>query len=896
MTKTDILLILKLQAYHFLESTVARRVYTGVGKGYRVAKPGENISSVTKQPVERYKFCSPAEELDEFGIGIGIYFRTLKAFAIVYLLAGFANILAVRANFYECNPVNDDDDGEMPSGLMQGTAVNATRDCLNFNGQVVADILVVIIFVIFIIIVNTYEDNIVRQIDNDQQTTQDYSIWVKNPPAEYCDPQDYYEFFAKFGEVCFITVAKNNGDLIDILSERKALQEKLDGLREAGFTIKDQEENRTCVRSIGKAMGLVHSMKEAEERIKVINEEVEIMAKKDYQPWKVFVTFNKEEDQQYCLTKLNFFGGSELGIDTSLKFNGYDLIVEEAPEPSSVIYTASHYSDIYKYTSWGVSFSFGAALIISGYYIIVSMVKTGNSTAVAAFVSILNSLLPELMKIATFGFEVHDTQDSVQTSILLKLLVSRCLTTTVLIYIATPFDERFSETQLWASLQVLLFDCFFGPVVRMLDPYNNIMRYLIAPGASQTQEELNHFFEASQWTLAERYTDIMKTAVVGLFFAVPVPIGLFVTSLAMGITYATDKYALIRMWARPPMLDDKLARTARYFFGATLWIHVVISMHFFANWPYTDADQGAECGLFGCTKDRYMTDEQKEAVETYTGFNITIFIIICIWFFQDYIWMFLIASGVVAQQPDDGENGGSKNIDFRHVDGEYAYVPTVDRIELADDCLCVDVTGIPKGRFPEPLLADDKSLPKKHRVDKAGRRLSRAAADAVERGEVVSVVSANEFKFLTAGSAEAAAVLKNIFSQIQYFEPTGFNTRVENLGVRSTGIFGTIAGGMFSGMSRSLGGVTKLAGQAAGGATAGLSYGLGGMQQRQAEPVPAISASAARAGPTSEFAKAAAAAKTGGKLPQGWEMKTTAEGRPYYVNHQTKATQWNPPL
>jgi len=30
-------------------------------------------------------------------------------------------------------------------------------------------------------------------------------------------------------------------------------------------------------------------------------------------------------------------------------------------------------------------------------------------------------------------------------------------------------------------------------------------------------------------------------------------------------------------------------------------------------------------------------------------------------------------------------------------------------------------------------------------------------------------------------------------------------------------------------------------------------------------------------------------------LPPGWEMKHTAEGRPFYVNHATKKTQWNPP-
>ena len=32
-----------------------------------------------------------------------------------------------------------------------------------------------------------------------------------------------------------------------------------------------------------------------------------------------------------------------------------------------------------------------------------------------------------------------------------------------------------------------------------------------------------------------------------------------------------------------------------------------------------------------------------------------------------------------------------------------------------------------------------------------------------------------------------------------------------------------------------------------------------------------------------------------GKLPAGWEMKHTAEGKPYFVNHATKKTQWTMP-
>jgi hypothetical protein len=30
-------------------------------------------------------------------------------------------------------------------------------------------------------------------------------------------------------------------------------------------------------------------------------------------------------------------------------------------------------------------------------------------------------------------------------------------------------------------------------------------------------------------------------------------------------------------------------------------------------------------------------------------------------------------------------------------------------------------------------------------------------------------------------------------------------------------------------------------------------------------------------------------------LPEGWEQRSTPQGRPYYVDHKTKQTHWNLP-
>jgi hypothetical protein len=312
-------------------------------------------------------------------------------------------------------------------------------------------------------------------------------------------------------------------------------------------------------------------------------------------------------------------------------------------------------------------------------------------------------------------------------------------------------------------------------------------------------------------------------------------------------------------------------------------------MHFFANWPYVSEKADAKCGMFLCEDYDYMLEDQKEAVETYSAFNIAIFVILCMWFFQEYIWLLLVTLEVVAQDNTSGAEDTVPDIDFRQVQGEFAYVPFVDRIELADDCLCVDVTGIPWGRFPAPheTVDDIQEAPKKDAKGKAAKRGSRVLKGAGDRGEILSVVNADEFHFLEKGSATSAAVLKNIFSEVRYFEPTGFNTRVENF--NTTKGFGNLMGGVASGLTGGLFNKARPTMQPAAG-------------NANTPPAPPATSGGRGAGPLATAAARATNAKAAAgmvppspALPAGWEAKQTPEGKPYYVNHRTKVTQWHAP-
>ena len=88
------------------------------------------------------------------------------------------------------------------------------------------------------------------------------------------------------------------------------------------------------------------------------------------------------------------------------------------------------------------------------------------------------------------------------------------------------------------------------------------MQYKVAP-LQPTQEAMNYYFQGAVWEIAERYTDMIKTLFVGLFWAALVPQSLIVTTIAMFTTFLCDKYSLFYLWRRIPQIDDQLARRHR---------------------------------------------------------------------------------------------------------------------------------------------------------------------------------------------------------------------------------------------------------------------------------------------------------------------------------------------
>ena len=273
-----------------------------------------------------------------------------------------------------------------------------------------------------------------------------------------------------------------------------------------------------------------------------------------------------------------------------------------------------------------------------------------------------------------------------------------------------------------------------------------------------------------------------------------------------------------------------------------------------------------ECTTFTCEKIDVQTKAQKDAIDIYTVFSCIGFAALIGWVFKTYIHavIYRIMNWRMEEDIDTVQAG----ILFRKVTGEHAYVPNVKRYEIIDPILCADVNGIPDRRYPTTLGSVYKKSKKHVKDAEAGK----------DKGEILTVVDPEDFKGLS--GPKLTATFKNMFSEVKYYEPVGFTTRIENLGRQNRGWvanLGNLA-------SLGVGNVVKAGGSLVGGTGASSPPPISN-PTRAAAPVP--TPNAVVSGTPQVVQQQPAAVDV---LPEGWEVRKTPEGRTFYQNRNTKKT------
>lgn len=608
---------------------------------------------------------------------------------------------------------HEDNNGEFvpprvdtPTRLL-GSVYGVTRAELQFTSQGVADIILVA-FLFFMVLISAYfEKREVIRSDTNQQTMRDYSVMIVNPPADVTDTQAYYDHFKKFGEVVLVSIIPKNGSLLRDVAEKVLKEKQLKTLIDSNDGEKSAAPEWVkslirCVRGKGPLRELFPTQEGLREDLAALSEKIKRDTENNkYPPWRVFVSFNTEEE---CA---NLYKNRRNPKSSS--FNNTTLIIKRAPEPSELIYDNSDTHGLIAYS--GNIFSYFLAGIISlvSYIIIFllhSIKGTGMTLLVTGVIVLINSVMPSIMKELTFQFEIHHNREIIQQSIMVKLLLSRCIVSAVIIYHVTPYKDKFSIATLEAIQDIVLADAIV-PLFRAIDAYGYFSRYFLAPVLGQDQESFNLFWRGTDYNLAERYANALKTVFTALFFAVPLPSGLFLGAFTLGANYVSDKYLLMHRWRKMPPIGAGLGRLCRIMFLFIVFIHCLMSLHFFANWPFRgvcggDLAKVPNCHLV-CDVNLAMTGPQRNIVHVYNVFTLIGFVILVGWLLKIYLTKYLSRNVNVQLATHkifpsgffDQARKPSSAVTLRSIGNARVYVATVKREFLHHRLICSDLSHIP---------------------------------------------------------------------------------------------------------------------------------------------------------------------------------------------------------
>jgi hypothetical protein len=173
----------------------------------------------------------------EWGLGQGLYFASVKWVGIFMLIVGCIGSPNIR--YYNSQEYSQGQVG-VPVWLA-GTAVCTNRPLVKtISGeyqrkmgcplslqQGITDVLATLMLLLMLGSFARWQDRMREKLDVAVQTAQDYSICVHDPDLDAVDPDEWYRFFSQWGDVAVVTVALDNGTLLDVLADRVMIKKQI---------------------------------------------------------------------------------------------------------------------------------------------------------------------------------------------------------------------------------------------------------------------------------------------------------------------------------------------------------------------------------------------------------------------------------------------------------------------------------------------------------------------------------------------------------------------------------------------------------------------------------------------------------------------------------------------
>lgn len=552
----------------------------------------------------------------DFGIGIGIYFTQLLVLAIVCFITGGILILGSHEYSTDDYGVSNGEDPFFfitaacpaptnitvtlgcPTGYSNCTA-DYLPNCDIPRNVIIGDLAMSLIFAFAIFASKYLEDAIKEKLDTSVQTISDYSVEVLDPEPDADNPDEWYEFFSRFGSVRYISIIRKNEKIVYNCFHKHKLLHKLHSLQE-------QLQQLPPTNNIGgRAMTLTeqqhyqdHYYEQIQKKITNIYKKIDkldIKLSKQYlhsfRVYRIYVTYEYEEHQRLCLQSLEVpdiyakFDIKDLSNMKNLFRNENVLNVIEPVEPDNVLWQYLAYEHSNK-RLFRIFLSYATTILTftAVWYSIVAAQSYHNSVFLGFIIAVFDSLLPIIFEIYT-DITLPISESSKQSNLQLRLFLARLLLSTLIPYLQTNWNKVLTTSFIQQVIIIQSSACFITPIISLLDIGNVIRRNYFAYYQSDTQQELNLKWSASEWSLADKYTGISKVLFVSLYYAILVPYSLYLAMIAFLLMFFIDRYLLLRKWKILPLFDESIAIRLRQQAILAVAAHMFVTIRFIYSWP-----------------------------------------------------------------------------------------------------------------------------------------------------------------------------------------------------------------------------------------------------------------------------------------------------------------------
>jgi len=671
---------------HFHENVLPRRIKEGPNQYRKVAHGEEDRGELYP------RYTSTLSALAHFGSGIGIYFLQLLILAGLLFFGGIAMVFTI---------INYQNSGygfkstanrliTISAACSNGESYNTTLGCSNgesicnvhYRGNCelphvagLSDLAMSLFIMVSIYIAQYFESKFEQGLNDSIQTASDYSIMVADPDSNADDPDLWEQFFRQFGQVRYVTIARKNKSLCELVVKKHEITRKL---TEFGKI--------PVLNSYGRASELSWLKKYDD-----VNKELMDAYKLKYPVTKVFVTFEYESAQRKCLSSMEVPDIAAIldlksDIDKNFLFRlpGTDstnvLDVRKASEPNDIKWENIETDKMKKMAMK----AFGNICVLAslvGTYFVIIYAKEVSSFLLAAAIAIMDVMLAALFEIIT-DWGTPKTEGKKQSSLQIKLFAARLLISTVFPYILASWDVFLDVDFIAQIINVQLSACFLSPLINFLDLGGLVGRNIIAPIFSQTQAELNSKWSGSNWSLAERYTVVSKILFISLFYALLTPVSLFIGGASFVLLYYVDRYLLMRKWAPVGMLDASISVRLRQQAIFCVGAHMYITLRMIYSWPmdnayknndgdYVKIDKYPPYNVLTYQAQDWHTDSQKSLIQLYKICFIVVAVVTALLWIFIPLYQFVSRMFCKTVYPQSDAEG----VGFSKLQSVMAYVP-----------------------------------------------------------------------------------------------------------------------------------------------------------------------------------------------------------------------------